>query len=434
MPPRAPIDPAVVKRITEEAIDRVLGLGWRRPWLMLVGASLRFRVTDRACGAPNLTAAIDWDGWVYINPEFWGLMNKDQQFAILAHEALHLLLGHEARRRGRDHRMWNHAADQAINSLLRKAGLTLPEGFKYPPDNKIPFKCVFPPEGKEDLSAEELYEELKNKTEDELGSGMAGAGCGVIKPQGKDGDKDDDKDGDGHACSGQPGDGSNGTSEAEAAQRWAEIAAQTRALAKMSGDGMGDAIADLLSPPPAKVPWASVLRTATARAVAAHGYDDVAVGKRNRRTGPNGPQFPGPVSHRCQVAVVIDASGSMWDQATLNRLVAETIGILRAAGTATYLVVHDDGVQWQGWLRADARVPQIQAKIKGGGGTTFEAAYEAIEGSHGRFSAMVHLTDGYVGRWPNKPSNVKKYVVALVGTSASQIATPDGAQVIETEL
>ena len=38
--------------------------------------------------------------------------------AVLAHEVLHCALGHHCRRGERDPKLWNEAADLAINSIL----------------------------------------------------------------------------------------------------------------------------------------------------------------------------------------------------------------------------------------------------------------------------------------------------------------------------
>src|SRR5215471_13435243 len=67
--------------------------------------------------------------------------------AVLAHEVLHCALGHHCRRGQRDPRLWNEAADLAINPLLVANGFSLPAGALIDPafDN---------------LSAEEIYARL----------------------------------------------------------------------------------------------------------------------------------------------------------------------------------------------------------------------------------------------------------------------------------
>jgi hypothetical protein len=46
---------------------------------------------------------------------------------------------------------------------------------------------------------------------------------------------------------------------------------------------------------------------------------------------------------------------------------------------------------------------------------------------------MIHLTDGEVYDWPDRPSSVRRLVVALVGSSNRE-SCPDDARIIEVEL
>ena len=47
---------------------------------------------------------------------------------VLAHEVMHCALAHHCRRGSRDPRLWNEAADFAINPIVLNNGLALPSG------------------------------------------------------------------------------------------------------------------------------------------------------------------------------------------------------------------------------------------------------------------------------------------------------------------
>jgi hypothetical protein len=70
--------------------------------------------------------------------------------------------------------------------------------------------------------------------------------------------------------------------------------------------------------------------------------------------------------------------------------------------------------------------------MKGRGGTSFDEAYACV-GEEGKFNVMVHLTDGEVFGWPDKPASVRRLVVALLG-SACDTEVPQSAKVIEADL
>jgi predicted metal-dependent peptidase len=145
--------------------------------------------------------------------------------------------------------------------------------------------------------------------------------------------------------------------------------------------------------------------------------------------------LPGGITYRCKAAVVIDTSGSMSDE-DLSRCVAETTAIVNNCRVPVFLVVHDHAVQEACWIRPGAKSQvhsNIKKRMKGRGGTSFNEAYDRVEKEPGRFNVMVHLTDGEVYDWPNRPASVRRLVVALVGSSNRE-SCPDDARIIEVEL
>ena len=95
------------------------------------------------------TMATDGSRIVY-NPTFVDQLKPAELEGTLAHEVLHCALGHHCRRGERDPRLWNEAADLAINPILISNGFTLPAGALIDP--------AFT-----NLSAEEIYARLLRK-------------------------------------------------------------------------------------------------------------------------------------------------------------------------------------------------------------------------------------------------------------------------------
>jgi predicted metal-dependent peptidase len=111
------------------------------------------------------TLATDGTRIVY-NPSFVDSLTPAELEGCLAHEVLHCALGHHCRRGEREPRLWNQAADYAINPIVVKNGLKLPAGVLLDPEY-------------ENLSAEEIYARLKKDGNSCKGSNPSpGAGAG----------------------------------------------------------------------------------------------------------------------------------------------------------------------------------------------------------------------------------------------------------------
>jgi len=103
------------------------------------------------------TMATDGSRIVY-NPAFVDQLKPGELEGTLAHEVMHCALGHQCRRGDRNPRLWNEAADLAINPILIGNGFTLPAGALIDPSFA-------------NLSAEEIYARLlRNKTKGGSGS------------------------------------------------------------------------------------------------------------------------------------------------------------------------------------------------------------------------------------------------------------------------
>jgi predicted metal-dependent peptidase len=279
------------------------------------------------------------------------------------------------------------------------------------------------------LTAEQLYADIPDPPAEmraafEAGTIPVGQGCGV----------DDGTDPNGNPDPDDP-DGQEAKTPDQLKRDWQECAVQCQMQGRQAGDVAGNMLADILDVPDPLVRWSEVLRGALLRAIAEAGRDDVSWRRRSRRSTV---EFilPGGVNYRCKAAVVIDASGSVDDEA-LARCTAETTAIVNHCGVAVFLVVHDHAVQSATWIRpgVKSKVHQdIKKEMKGRGGTSFDEAYDRVQEEGEKFNVMVHLTDAEIGGvWPPRPSSVRRLVVALVGSACKDNCPPD-ARVIEVEI
>lgn len=130
--------------------------------------------------APIETMATDMVR-IYYGEKFVQEHSISELTGVLAHEALHIAFMHGLRCGPRNPRVWNWAADYAINPIVLDAGMMLPPGGLHKDEYR-------------NLSAQEIYEDLiKNMTTIEIdldggsgdGSGKDGTPGDMTGPDGK---------------------------------------------------------------------------------------------------------------------------------------------------------------------------------------------------------------------------------------------------------
>jgi predicted metal-dependent peptidase len=129
----------------------------REAWTIIVESRKRLLLSHPFWGSLHLrmsfvedpTCETQWtDGKVQgYNPAWIKGHEIVENMIGLAHEALHVLLGHHLRKCGRIHKLWNVACDYAINQILIDAGFSIPKFYLY----NIRFKG---------MGAEEIYDLL----------------------------------------------------------------------------------------------------------------------------------------------------------------------------------------------------------------------------------------------------------------------------------
>lgn len=121
---------------------------------LMGGLALKLRVVDDPDLLEKLRvtiAAVDASkGEIYLNKE--SNLTLGQWRFVIAHEILHVGLGHDLRRQGREPYLWNVATDFVINAWLAEMGVgEMPKGILYDPKLK-------------GLSAEEIYRRITTDT------------------------------------------------------------------------------------------------------------------------------------------------------------------------------------------------------------------------------------------------------------------------------
>lgn len=372
------------------------------------------------------------------NPQYTAGLTDDEIMTVLEHEVLHCANGHPWRRGGRDHQLFNEAADRAINPVLRDApranGLTrkLPEGalFELDPTHK----------GK---STEWVYDRLPRpqaQPQPQQGGGQgAGAGSGG----------NDSAEGQPKGPSGGPGDGSETPSGRPADRPKSSPSPATQPEAKQSSTGhpandsrgtqghKADPFGEVRDAPSSATPddpapteeewqsavqqaavlakgqgklpgalkrfaqdavkprhdWRSVLR----RFVQEMARSDYTFARPNPRYVAHAVYLPSLHNHEVgDLAIAVDTSGSI-DQVLLNQFASEIRTIAEEVKPRRIRVLY-----------ADARVHSeetferddvIQLHPNGGGGTDFRPVFDAIQKWDEPPVAVLYLTDLY-GTFP----------------------------------
>jgi predicted metal-dependent peptidase len=288
------------------------------------------------------------------NPEFAESLSHDRLTAVVGHEVMHCACGHPWRRAGRSMPTWNIACDKAINEELVKAGFTLPDGALYPSGDES---------GK---SAEWIFARMRQEDKPGQGQGQPQPG------QGEPGGPADEPDPLGEVRDAPTGPDAQGE-PAPSEQMWKERAASALTHAKLAGKvpgGMERVVKQALRP---RVDVRSLLlRFFTDRAASDYSWT-----RPNTRYLSQGLYLPSLESRSLgEVAIMVDTSGSIDDTALgTARAILESV-IEECNPSAVTLYFADAEVKHVERIEAGAPITWTP---KGGGGTDFRPALEAIE-------------------------------------------------------
>ena len=345
------------------------------------------------------------------------------------HELMHCILRHVDRVGSKQPKLWNVACDLWINEQAVEAGYVMPPG------GVLPGTFKFPPK----LSPEEYYVLLLKKQEEQEaakgeGEGESGEGGEPGEPGEGGGEPDLTPSkptlGGGWcgSCAGNPvPDEPDGEESAELGGRSEADVENIRrvtaeAVREQGAKGRGFVPSGLhrwaeevLGAP--TIAWQTLLARAARNAIAYRpGAVDYRYSRVSRRQaacgfGPGRPIMPALIAPVPRVALVLDTSGSMGSE-DIKAGLSEASGVLRAVGADIQFCACDAKVHEMKKVRS---VHALHALVKGGGGTDFHPAFEALAKLKERPEVVVFATDGG-GSAPAKPPAGMHVIWLLIGS------------------
>lgn len=328
-------------------------------------------VEDKTCE----TAWTDYTRIGY-NPDFIESLDLRVVVFVLAHEVMHIVLKHDARRGARDPERWNIAADYAINIMLKDQGFTI-------------WKHCLVSEKFRGLSAEQIYDILPKQC-----SGEQGGLGGDIRPM-------------------PPG--MTDAEKAEARARVQQAVAQASTMAKARGRMPGDLEMILNSFFKEIVPWDDLLLDYMTRVVKV----DENWSRRSRRYAHVVlPSRHSPGMN--ELIVIADSSGSMYNENVFKRIGTAIDYIIRVVKPLAVRVIwaDDDECSRQEFFEPD---DELVLNPLGGGGTDMCKPLAFIERYNPEI--VILITDGDTP-WPD---SVPYPLIIATTTNAT---VPDYAQVV----
>ena len=286
------------------------------------------------------------------NPKYIDTLHQEFCMTLVAHEVLHPALLHHTRGIGKDHKLWNAAADYAVNLLLRDAG------FKIPTDWLIDERF-------RGMNAEQIYSILDKEKKN---GAPQPQDCGpgeVIAPKG------DVKQ-----------------AEAEAKQTLVQATEIAKQAGKPIPSILKEQIGELLEP---KIDW----KEQFSRYLAERAKNDYSWSKPSPRYMPMGIYLP--ILENLEIGKCvfsIDTSISM-DKEVLIKVVSE----LKEASTLfrfPVTVIHcDTEVRHVEEMEEDSDIEPV-----GRGCTDFRPPFAYVDEEGLDIKVLVYLTDGYCDYFP----------------------------------
>ena len=311
------------------------------------------------------------------NKDFLERRSVEEVMFILTNAVMHHVLSHQQRKLNRRGRLWQLSTDYAINNLLAKNGLNIPQGANY---NKE-FEGMY---------AEEIYDTLK---EEYFADGADAFGEGGDSAPQEAGISEEADDSQGFANI----DGISDEMDAQDESQWQYAASIAQEVAQRKGamplglERLGKKVK------PSDVDWRFELYNAVNR----HMRNNYAFMPPNKKHIHRGIALPSLTSDTLSLCVAIDTSGSIDDQ-LLGAFMEEFKTIMQNFPSVKIeLIIADAKVHahhtFQGGERMDFR-------LKGGGGTDYRPTFDYVEANLPMTTMLLYFTDGE-GSYPRIPPN-----------------------------
>ena len=300
-----------------------------------------------------MTKTLTTDGKeILYNAEFVDTLTQQETVGVLAHETMHVALGHCWRMGKRDSQLWNTACDYPVNEIIAKAGLTLPDG------------CFFGYPGE---SAEEIYSKLSKP------------------PQSQDQQSQDqsvNKD-PGHCGGVQPPKTEEDCKQGELEWR-AAIASALKVTEKTLSADIARTFKEIVDP---LVSWKVLLRDFVEKN-ARNDYDWTKPSKRYINQGIFMPSLRS--EELPEVCLVIDTSGSI-DEKALSTFLNEASQVLECYDTTARVICCDNRIHSEDLFTKEDLPLKIEPK--GFGGTSFLPPFKHLEDEGITPSCLIYFTD-----------------------------------------
>jgi predicted metal-dependent peptidase len=368
--------------------------------------------------APGLgTLGVTEGSVLLVDTAKMGEWSPNEAGSVVIHEHLHIFLNHAARFRKlvalgilhetpADHDLWNQAADAEANGSLIDAGMKLPGN-----------PCTAAALGlKPNRLAEEYASELLKRRPPpnpnrQAGGGNCGSGAG----------------GNPYPNEPPPADPINRDPVDQEMMRKAGAEAINKHQSGHGNvpEGLKRFAESLLTP--SQVPWQELFAMEVRRAVAFRpGGTDTSYTRPSRRQGAfrgmaNAPILPAMRTPVVDVAFVADTSGSMGD-AEMDETLNEGEAVLRAIPNSRCVFVACDAQVHT--IKAVKSVQEMRAGMKGGGGTDFRPAFDALKKMPRPPAVVVFATDGFGSAPDFMPTNMS--VIWLLVGKQTRVPAPWG--------
>ena len=347
------------------------------------------------------------DGYhIFWNTMFFASLGDDEITGVLAHEVLHVVLGHIDRRGNRDAGIWNEAIDHATNLLLLDHGIVLPEprlaNHKF---SNMPAEAIYDQIVRHNskpplpvLRIQRIGRGRKRAQRSTAGRKSANMNESVRSGFDIHIDPDDSRLG-GLPASSRP-------SPLELGRLRHELMNDLRTeLGRLSGRGTlpGELAEAITRAGRSRVPWQALL----ARCFTGMRRDDYRLMPPSRRHIWRGIYLPSVgVPGPRLVVCAIDTSGSV-DAALARRFLAEVHGLRSTAQCRLHVVQCDTRITqvktYESWETPDPGL--LPEELRGRGGTDFKPVFEWIRDKvlpiDGYPDLLAYLTDAD-GRYPDR--------------------------------
>ncbi len=361
-------------KIVEKLITARVGLLLRHPFFGNLATRLKLIDASDWCS----TLATDGRNFYYSNDFVHRLTPKECEFGF-AHEVLHNVFDHMGRREHRDPQLSNIAADYAANQILKDERIgEVPNFIKIFQDNKY-----------RGWSYEQIYEEIeKNAIKIDISS------LGELLDEHLDGEGDGEGDGEEKEGKGRPKLTAEEKKQIRDEIKEAMVAAAQSAGAGKIPAGVARLIKDFTEP---KMDWRQLLRMS----IQSIFKSNFSFSRPNRKSQHCGAILPGMMNEETiDVSVAIDMSGSISDSQAMDFL-SEVKGIMdEYKDFKLDIWCFDTDVYNYAQFTGDTADEIMDYKVKGGGGTAFEANWEFMKDQDIVPKKFIMFTDGYpCGSW-----------------------------------